>query len=366
MARVAMQWRQLISEDTSTLCCIGSRMRNLGLIPSTMPDASFLNILPMFYPRPSYEDDKWTVYPRKDVLCEHIFLEERCLVEREAATSAGRKDPGRPRYEDAYARLPRANVFDVHFRGDYVGPRAPPNYGPTMHTNTVSDLSFLSVSLVTSVNLVVRLRTTVLAMSSLLNQNAKEQVRLGSYLMRLWDATPSSFRSLRRFRPNDLLPDLEPPTESQSASSSAVSAFGGTDLSSIHSDDSDTPLSPPRSDRSAEALKSTVPSSLMADGSHWHSSDERKAGALLSPRPSKNRDYLVAAIRRFQNDSVDNQAAYGPVDPPHSEGETSNIQPEPHGPEARCARFTSNEWAAVLKGVDLGGILWYRSHDDDA
>ncbi|TFK57627.1 hypothetical protein OE88DRAFT_155490 [Heliocybe sulcata] len=382
MVSVAMQWRQLISQDTLTLKGIGNRMRSLGLIPSKMLDASSLNILPMFYPRPSYDDGKWTIYPRKDVLCKHIFIEEHSLVEREAVTCAGWNDPGRPSYSDPYSPLPKTNMFDIYFREDYDGPRAPMTNIPAMHFANASDPSSLSVSLVASVNLVVRMRTAVLAMmSSHLTLNsaasrpvmpsvtqgvtrAQEQVRLGSYLMRLWDASPSSFRSLSQFRPDDLLPNMEQVTSSRSEGNSVapqVNNAGGQHNPALNvvSDSLAVFPSPPGSERSAAYLETTLPSSVAADSSHMQSDDGRKAGALLSVKPSRNREYAMAAIRRSQEDALVNQGLYEPINSSPPPGETSSGKTsEPQDLEARCAQFTSNEWASVLKGVDLGGDLW--------
>ncbi|EPQ61074.1 hypothetical protein GLOTRDRAFT_135632 [Gloeophyllum trabeum ATCC 11539] len=362
MTSVKTEWRPLLSNEHSLFDRIGARMCTLGLIPQGMQHASLLNILPMVYPLPSFEKDTWTFYPIKDVLCKHIVLEEQSLVEREAVTFAGQRDPGRPSYRDGYAQLPRMNTFDIHFRDDYTGPRAPSPFALPMRLHPPANTSLFSVSLAASVNLVVRMRTTVLAMmAAFLPQSATEQVRLGSYLMRLWDATPSSFRNLHRFRPDDLLPDLEQASgrEAQDVASASpsTSASGSPtgNRSPSGSNSPGRPVSPPRSMRSAEMLKTTIPSSLMANGSLARSDEMKKAGALLSPLPTRNREYAIAAIKRFQREAA--QILGEPQRWPDGA-----VSEDPPGHRPRCARFTSNEWAAVLQGIDLGGPLWYHNH----
>jgi len=88
-------------------------------------------------------EDHATLYPCEQSILDHIEIEERQLLRRERLVAEQMKDPGRPKYEESYGALPKLSVFV----GWEVG----------------VEPSELPIFLPLSVNIVVRMKTTILA-----------------------------------------------------------------------------------------------------------------------------------------------------------------------------------------------------------
>jgi len=140
----------------------------------------------------------------RSLFCDHISIqiEERPLCEREYCLKTRQHDPGRLLYESSYALQPRQNQFDVYFREDvpediicrvWPAPQLFRTY-PRPHTTTYP--TFPAISLIASVNIIIRMRTGTMGRLMDLPAEAKRQRRLGIYLMDLWDANPRNFRDL--------------------------------------------------------------------------------------------------------------------------------------------------------------------------
>ncbi|KDQ10497.1 hypothetical protein BOTBODRAFT_492965 [Botryobasidium botryosum FD-172 SS1] len=273
----------------------------------------------------------WTFYPDASTLSHCIQIEEASLRNRANELAAGRPDPGRPSFDATYGNFPEYNTWTVYFGLHFDLPQlaryGEPSqiyytYAPPGHPARGVSPPFPPISLIASVNIgVMMLTRSMAAIYPWLTEAGRAQLSMGFYLLALWFADPNNIHATFAKRnkilpsPNDSLPLWHNPPAAP-----AIPPY-------LHSDDSTTLLAhSPDAGPSSSEHRDGLPGDIAA------------AAASSNPQasPPQTRSQFPACQESAQ-----------------SEGKAV---PEPGG--GNYHTYTSNEWAMIVYGKNLGGPLW--------